>query len=1015
MVGLIVLLLILSLIINFSFESTNLKRTYRLSSLVTSLILFGISLALRMLFETLGMWIFIFRILNDDLLYFAIMVTIFLFLHKPLLRKFGFTQVSNEPEPQNQTYSFKKIIIFLIGIAWFITGISLSISILDISLIDPYFPEYSSKFGLGLFWSFIFVLIYIMGTSLINMTLSNEKRISKKALKSSMYGAGILAFGCWFIQLVIFEIYINKGLGIELFQQDIRVLIIVIFGLYITFFFNLLKSRILPEMSEKSSKKVEELLISELKKQSINHNTKEIELGLADQDPSYNGSEDKISRFPQGISLKFYAFLLKKFNKSDDYSLSESQFDINSNKGMAGLLLMILTIGTSFVSLVVRLLLPNDLTGVIFLSCLCALFMVVGDLSLIFLFNRLNPVDKRISKTLFQQTMLFGGTFTFWLWIIPFFVIYLYLFILITDIIILNITFIIIISLMVLALGTRIMWWYATSIKMWDAATKKAPFVRKKAFRVNLGWLLFNIPLRLVLFMFFSNAGIYSSSLLKDFWANDVWPTKYELLIPILLNEFIIIAINVIIGIVIVLKVYKRKLGESFKFLISSQIIIFLITIFMSVSLGLFQSLIITYHYNFQDPRTPLIVATGIYIFSIFAFLKTKLDSESSRSVKFEDKFRAALKNYDDKTQFQDTTVARGKQPILNVQDLTTYFYTEEGIVRAVEGVSFKIYEGETLGLVGETGCGKSVTALSILRLIRPPGEIKSGRVLFEGEDLHQMTDQEFLKYRGNQITMIFQDPLNSLNPVFKVGVQISEVYRLHMEDELLIEAAKRNTSIYDVARKWSQKLLKDLNIPMPRIIFDRYPHELSGGMRQRIQIAMGLACSPKLLIADEPTTALDVTIQNQILKLMKELKKKYNTSILFITHDLGIISKMCDRVAVMYSGLIVEYGDIEKLFVKPYHPYTRGLISAVPVVGKKREKLEVIPGMVPNLIYPPSGCRFHPRCQYCFEPCDSKIPKSIETESDYFVACHLYDPEFKDLAEISISKAESNTSDVSI
>ncbi|MHA2182574.1 MAG: ABC transporter ATP-binding protein, partial [Promethearchaeota archaeon] len=340
-------------------------------------------------------------------------------------------------------------------------------------------------------------------------------------------------------------------------------------------------------------------------------------------------------------------------------------------------------------------------------------------------------------------------------------------------------------------------------------------------------------------------------------------------------------------------------------------------------------------------------------------------------------------------------------------------FYTEEGVVRAVEGVSFKIYEGETLGLVGETGCGKSVTALSILRLVRPPGEIKSGKVFYEGEDLHQISEQDFLKYRGNRITMIFQDPLNSLNPVFKVGDQISEVYRLHMENELLIEAAKKGTSIYDVARKWSQKVLKDLNIPMPRIIFDRYPHELSGGMRQRIQIAMGLACSPKLLIADEPTTALDVTIQNQILQLMKDLKKKYNTSILFITHDLGIISKMCDRVAVMYSGFIVEYGDIEKLFITPYHPYTRGLISSVPVVGKKREILEVIPGMVPNLIYPPSGCRFHPRCRYCFEPCDSQVPKSIETEPDYFVACHLYDPEYKDLAEISIKKAETSLIDV--
>ena len=215
----------------------------------------------------------------------------------------------------------------------------------------------------------------------------------------------------------------------------------------------------------------------------------------------------------------------------------------------------------------------------------------------------------------------------------------------------------------------------------------------------------------------------------------------------------------------------------------------------------------------------------------------------------------------------------------------------------------------------------------------------------------------------------------------------------------MLVEASKSvDNSIFSVAREWSQQLLRDLNIPFPEIIYERYPHELSGGMRQRVQIAMALACSPKLLIADEPTTALDVTVQNQILKLMKDLKNKFNTSILFITHDLGIISKMCDRVAVMYSGLIVEYGKITKLFVKPYHPYTRGLIASVPVVSEKKERLAIIPGVVPNLIYPPSGCRFHPRCEYCFEPCSSIIPNSIEVEENYFVACHLYDPNFKEL-----------------
>ncbi len=333
---------------------------------------------------------------------------------------------------------------------------------------------------------------------------------------------------------------------------------------------------------------------------------------------------------------------------------------------------------------------------------------------------------------------------------------------------------------------------------------------------------------------------------------------------------------------------------------------------------------------------------------------------------------------------------------VLNVENLVTRFYTEEGVVHAVEGVSFKVLEGEVVGLVGETGCGKSVTALSILQLIQTPGKILEGKVEFEGEDLLKKSKSEILNYRGAKITMIFQDPLNSLNPVFTVGKQISEVFLLHKKEELLVEASDhKDKSIYRIGRKWSEELLKDLNIPDPSSIIDRYPHELSGGMRQRIQIAMGIACSPKLLIADEPTTALDVTVQNQILKLMKDLKQKYNTSILFITHDLGIISKMCDRVAVMYSGSIVEYGPMKKLFTKPYHPYTKGLLSAVPVEGKENEELVIIQGMVPNLIYPPSGCRFHPRCPNRFEPCDLIMPKSIEVEQNYYTSCHLYDQEY--------------------
>ena len=407
-----------------------------------------------------------------------------------------------------------------------------------------------------------------------------------------------------------------------------------------------------------------------------------------------------------------------------------------------------------------------------------------------------------------------------------------------------------------------------------------------------------------------------------------------------------------------------------------------------------------------QDIRVLFGVVSLIYFIVVYLSLKYKFLPDAMKESQIKVAKALALITKEDSTSKE---IVRSNL-VLDVKDLTTYFYTEEGVVRAVEGVSFQIFQGETLGLVGETGCGKSVTALSILQVVRPPGKIEKGEVFFDGEDLLKKSDLEMAKYRGKEITMIFQDPLNSINPVFKIGDQIAEVFLLHMENELMIEASQHpGKSIYSVAREWSEDLLKNLNIPFPKVIFDRYPHELSGGMRQRVQIAMGLACGPKLLIADEPTTALDVTIQNQILKLMKELKEKFDTSILFITHDLGIISKMCDRVAVMYSGYIVEYGELEQLFTNPYHPYTKGLISSIPVVGKKRERLEVIHGMVPNLIYPPSGCRFHPRCKYCFEPCDSNVPASIEVEPNYFVACHLYDPQYELQAKRSIENVEKN------
>ena len=395
-----------------------------------------------------------------------------------------------------------------------------------------------------------------------------------------------------------------------------------------------------------------------------------------------------------------------------------------------------------------------------------------------------------------------------------------------------------------------------------------------------------------------------------------------------------------------------------------------------------------------QDIRVLMIVVAITYIVASLALMKYKFLPQATQADK-------ELIQEEVRLMEGEGLKAMDEKVVLNVENLVTHFFTEEGVVHAVDGVSFKIYEGEVLGLVGETGCGKSVTALSILQLLQSSGKILNGIVEFEGVDLLKKSKSEILLYRGDKITMIFQDPLNSLNPVFTIGKQISEVYLLHKKRELLIAASDhKDKSIYSIAREWSTQLLKDLNIPSPENIIDRYPHELSGGMRQRIQIAMGIAGSPRLLIADEPTTALDVTVQNQILKLMKDLKKEYNTSILFITHDLGIISKMCDRVAVMYSGSIVEYGETKTLFTKPYHPYTKGLLSAIPIEGEERD-LTIIPGMVPNLIYPPSGCRFHPRCVNRFQPCDSLRPKNIEIAPNYYVACHLYDPQFNLVKEV--------------
>jgi len=317
---------------------------------------------------------------------------------------------------------------------------------------------------------------------------------------------------------------------------------------------------------------------------------------------------------------------------------------------------------------------------------------------------------------------------------------------------------------------------------------------------------------------------------------------------------------------------------------------------------------------------------------------------------------------------------------LLEVTGLKTYFFTEEGVVQAVDGVDFSMAEQETVGLVGETGSGKSVTAFSIMRLIQtPPGKIMEGKALFYGDDLFAKNEEEMRMVRGGKISMIFQDPMSSLNPVLNVGFQIAEVIELHQK--LSRKEAYEKTL----------EIIGHVGIPTPESVAKRYPHELSGGMRQRIMIAMALSCNPALLIADEPTTNLDVTIQAQILELMKKLKEEFHTSILLITHDLGIIAEMCDTVNIMYGGVIVETSAVLDLFENPLHPYSQGLLSAIPRFDVKKEELAVIPGVVPDLIHPPTGCRFHPRCPRAMPVCKEKKPQLVQMNSKQAVACFLY------------------------
>ncbi len=315
--------------------------------------------------------------------------------------------------------------------------------------------------------------------------------------------------------------------------------------------------------------------------------------------------------------------------------------------------------------------------------------------------------------------------------------------------------------------------------------------------------------------------------------------------------------------------------------------------------------------------------------------------------------------------------------PLLEVRSLTTQFFTEEGVVRAVEDVSFEIYPGEILSLVGESGCGKSVTGLSLLRLIpTPPGKIVHGEVLFEGRDLLKLGEKEMEGVRGNDISMIFQEPMTSLNPVFTIGNQIMEVLQLHQH--LDKKEARRRTI----------EMLQRVRIPFPESRIDSYPHQLSGGMRQRAMIAMALSCQPKLLIADEPTTALDVTIQAQVLRLLKEIQREMGMAVMLITHDLGVVAEIADRVAVMYAGRIVESGPIGAIFEEMRHPYTRGLLESIPQLEERRERLNAIPGQVPNPLELPKGCKFHPRCFLAIDDCKKEDPPLFQVNGNHFSRC---------------------------
>jgi oligopeptide/dipeptide ABC transporter ATP-binding protein len=316
---------------------------------------------------------------------------------------------------------------------------------------------------------------------------------------------------------------------------------------------------------------------------------------------------------------------------------------------------------------------------------------------------------------------------------------------------------------------------------------------------------------------------------------------------------------------------------------------------------------------------------------------------------------------------------------VLRLERLQTHFKTGDGMVKAVDGIDLQLRPGGTLGLVGESGCGKSVTALSILRLLPRTGHIVGGRILFEGQDLAAASEDEMREIRGNAISMIFQEPMTSLNPVFTVGDQVAEVIRQHLH---LSERAVRARVV---------EMFELVGIPDPGRRVRDYPHQLSGGMRQRVMIAIALACNPRVLIADEPTTALDVTIQAQILELMRELQRRNRMAIILITHDLGVIAEMAEHVAVMYAGKLVEYGTVDQIFDRPLHPYTQGLLASIPSLAARGRPLTAITGTVPHPLNLPPGCLFAPRCPRAFEPCPTAFPARMEQADDHDVACYLY------------------------